>query len=270
MIEKLSNSEDLSNKVLVYLNKLSQNLKRSRLRKLFGLEKVNLPLTIFNDKRVLNGPFEGMLYVDFFSTGSMLYPKLLGTYEIELHPVITNILNDGYSNYIDIGCAEGYYAVGFALKSPKSLVYAFDINATALNYCKSMAKVNGVENRVILNSKCDHSFFSSFDFSKKTFILADCEGYETILFREQNVYLFKNADLLIEAHDFIDHTISIKLLKHFDKTHKIIIINSINDYQKPFIVNYKELSGLTYNQKFLLLEEKRPDLMQWIFFKSVN
>jgi hypothetical protein len=55
------------------------------------------------------------------AVGSALIPKLLGCYEAELHGVIACALNTTYDTIIDIGCAEGYYAVGLALHFPDTL-----------------------------------------------------------------------------------------------------------------------------------------------------
>jgi len=40
--------------------------------------------------------------------------KLLGFYEQPLQPYIEQVIQTGYPTIINIGCAEGYYAVGLA------------------------------------------------------------------------------------------------------------------------------------------------------------
>src|ERR1700683_867887 len=61
---------------------------------------------------VQQGPFRGMILSDAVS-GSHL-PKLLGSYEAELYPVVDVILQRPYRLVIDVGCGEGYYLVGLA------------------------------------------------------------------------------------------------------------------------------------------------------------
>ena len=61
---------------------------------------------------VQTGPFAGMKYV-CQSTGA-LCPKLLGCYESELHPAIAKAISRQPKNIINVGCAEGYYAIGMA------------------------------------------------------------------------------------------------------------------------------------------------------------
>ena len=62
---------------------------------------------------VLSGPFAGMKYVNQ-SVGSMWFPKVLGTYELELASIIRGFCLARPPSVVDIGAAEGYYAVGVA------------------------------------------------------------------------------------------------------------------------------------------------------------
>ena len=99
---------------------------------------------------VCHGPFKGMKYIKK-SNSSALLPKLLGTYEQELHQVIEQIISEEYQNIADIGCAEGYYAVGFAYKSrnrPGFQVYAYDINKDALQNLTKLSSLNSVSDKI--------------------------------------------------------------------------------------------------------------------------
>ena len=62
---------------------------------------------------VTSGPFAGMRYIDA-SFGSAYIPKLLGTYEQELSNVLAGIIAKRPKAVVDVGAAEGYYAVGLA------------------------------------------------------------------------------------------------------------------------------------------------------------
>ena len=72
---------------------------------------------LFNTQKgnVLSGPFAGMAMLPESSWGDGdLAPKLLGCYEAELHPAIAKAISRKPKNIVNIGCAEGYYAVGMA------------------------------------------------------------------------------------------------------------------------------------------------------------
>jgi hypothetical protein len=223
---------------------------------------------LFSDRVVRNGPFKGMVYAQAFSTGSEYYPKLLGSYEAELHEHIERILQDDYTVYVDIGCAEGYYAVGLALRKPRAVVYAFDIDSRARDLCYSNAIRNGVSGRVKINAYCDGDVLLKLDLGMRAFILCDCEGYELALFAQETVSGLARHDLVIEIHDFIDIDIRDTLIQRFESTHEVSIVNSVDDYIKADIYVYPELAKLTRNQRKMALSERRPCIMQWLILKS--
>jgi len=59
------------------------------------------------------------------------YTMLLGAYEKELHPFVTEIQHSGFHTMLEIGSAQGYYAVGFALLCPELRIITFESNPTA-------------------------------------------------------------------------------------------------------------------------------------------
>src|SRR5580765_3232142 len=91
--------------------------------------------------RILGGPFAGMEYVQFATEGSLI-ARLLGTYESELHPHLAALAAAGLDTVIDVGCAEGYYAVGLARAMPQVTVHAHDIDEKARAACAALAAKN--------------------------------------------------------------------------------------------------------------------------------
>jgi len=57
--------------------------------------------------QIRGGPFAGMAYVTEATEGALV-PRLLGTYESELHPYLKAFAQEGVEAVIDVGCAEGY------------------------------------------------------------------------------------------------------------------------------------------------------------------
>lgn len=219
---------------------------------------------IFEKKEVLHGPFKGMKYPSMESVGSMLYPKLLGSYEKELHGIINKFISNNYSQILDVGCAEGYYAIGFALKSPDAKIYAYDTEPAARALCEKMALLNGVSDSLIIGETCTAEELSNFNFDKHSLIVCDCEGYEQYLFNENNIKNLKNCDLLIETHDFVNLNISDTLIKLFSETHTIQIIKSIDDIEKAKTYIYDETKSLSVEDRMKLYRECRPAIMEWL------
>src|SRR3982751_3241860 len=81
-----------------------------------GLLRAAEAFSKVNGTTVLHGPFAGLRYPADAVQSRHSVPMLLGSYERELHAIVDSVLLDSYNRVVDVGCAEGYYAVGLALK----------------------------------------------------------------------------------------------------------------------------------------------------------
>jgi precorrin-6B methylase 2 len=223
---------------------------------------------LFKDKTVLHGPFQGLKYPGFRSRNSSLNSKLIGSYETELHGVFEEIIKTEYTQILDVGCAEGYYAVGLALKMPKVKVLAYDIEAEARQLTGDMAKLNNVSDRIKIEASCTEETLKNFAFEKRSLIISDCEGYERHLFTEKNLANLKNTDILIETHDWVNINISTNLENLFAKTHDVEIIRSIGDVLKAKHYKYDELANETLETKYRIFEEGRGFTDEWLWIKA--
>ena len=94
---------------------------------------------------VLTGPFQGLRYYNRIIWGPIT-PKWVGSYEQELHGIIEGIITRHYSTIIDVGAAEGYYAVGLAAACEDSSVITFDIDPIARRRQRQLIDLNGLTN----------------------------------------------------------------------------------------------------------------------------
>jgi precorrin-6B methylase 2 len=235
------------------------------------IEDISEVLAAISPKRtVIHGPFAGMVYHEFKSFGSSLVSKVLGCYEKELHAVIEKIKSGRYTAIVDIGSAEGYYAVGFGMLFPEAKVYAFDTNPDALNSCKKMAQANGLGDRLEIGGFCSPETLLKLPLGSKALIISDCEGYEKSLFTNEAIVALAEHDLLVETHDYIDIEISQELANRFSRTHQIEWIQSLDDIQKAKTYDFSELSGYSLADRKMLLAEYRPAIMEWMYLSSKN
>ena len=95
---------------------------------------------------VMQGPLAGMDFLPQSAEGCHI-AKLLGCYEQPLQPFIEEAIASAYPTILNIGCAEGYYAVGMARRMPNTQVLAFDLNPKAQEVCTTLAQKNGVSDR---------------------------------------------------------------------------------------------------------------------------
>lgn len=229
---------------------------------------ISLAQELFQDKVVLNGPFKGLKYPEFRSKSSSLYSKLIGSYEKELHAVFEEIISTPYEQILDVGCAEGYYAVGLALKMPQATIFAYDIDADARGLTAKMAALNNVSDRVKVESDCNVQTLKTFSFKGKSLIISDSEGYEKQLFTKECLSNLSKTDLLIETHDFMDITISTGLEELFAHSHDLKIIQSIGDVIKAKTYQYPELKGLDIKTRYRIFEEGRNFTDEWLYLKA--
>lgn len=231
-----------------------------------ALEAVARPL--LSDLVVKHGPFQGMKYPQAESLPGSLYPKLLGSYEREIQPVVETTCHRSYAHIINIGCGDGYYAVGYAMRVPSATVHAYDLDPGALDACQRMARANHVERRVVVGSSFTIETLTSFPFAGKALVVCDCEGCEKALFTEDGVRAVADHDLLIEVHDFVDPEISSLLRQAFQRTHHLEVIPSVDDVRKARTYDYEELRGVDLKTRRRLLAETRPGIMEWFSLTS--
>lgn len=168
---------------------------------------------------IQDGPFAGMEFVERVAEGCFL-PKLLGCYEQELHPHIRKVLNSDYQHIIDIGCAEGYYAVGLARSMPNTKIHAHDTDRTAQEFCRALAEKNGVSDRVYIGGLFKGEDFAQFEDSR-TLVFCDIEGAEQALLNPEKYPALKKLDVIVELHEALDPGIGDTICKLFESTHRI-------------------------------------------------
>jgi hypothetical protein len=107
---------------------------------------------------VQSGPFAGMtLPREQAWPDGALCPMLLGCHEQELHEIlemeIRHLAMLEHPKIVNLGCAEGYYAIGFARRLPHAQVWAIEPNENCLRIMAQAAAVNGV--KIIANGDID-------------------------------------------------------------------------------------------------------------------
>ncbi len=223
-----------------------------RFEQRLGLPELTQAFIAQHGQSVPGGPFAGMTYVPQ-AAGSALIPKLLGSYESELHDAVEQIIAADYQVVIDIGCAEGYYANGFAMRLPSARIYAFDIDPEAQELCREMARLNGVEAKVAIVGECRHDNFNAL-MTSRSLVICDCEGYEAVLLQPALVPALAQADILVELHEEVQPGLTSLVLGRFQETHQTSLMTTT----KRDAEDYKQLHFLKSEERSLAVSEFRP------------
>ncbi len=168
------------------------------------------------------GLFQGMEFLPDCAEGCYL-PKLLGCYEAELEPYFTQTIERNYQAVINVGCSEGFYAVGLARLMSQVHIYAYDTNQAAHADCRQLADQNGVTNRLTIGGTFAPTDFQQFA-DRKTLVLCDIEGGEADLLDPVAAPALSKMDIIVELHDGFVPGIQELLIDRFDQTHRISIV----------------------------------------------
>lgn len=211
---------------------------------------------------VVDGPFVGMRLLEAASWGSGdVVPKSLGCYEQELHAPLATLLARAPDVVVNVGCAEGYYAVGLARLLPQARVHAFDIDAEAQRICGLAATVNGVGKRVGISGECTAADLGALAAAAaRPLALLDCEGAEIDLIAAEILPSLARCDLLIECHDFVNPQITPTLIERLRPSHDLAIVEEAG--RDPN--RYEILRGLGSFDRWLAVCEFRPMTMHWL------
>jgi hypothetical protein len=216
-------------------------------------------IRILTENTVTGGIFSGLVLSEeeaWVGQGS----KLLGLYENELQPILVDVVRSGPDTIINVGCADGYYALGLARLLKDAKVFAYDINERAQNICEIGRKLNSLNESLVIGGYCSATELQNvIRNSQRPFALIDCEGGERELLLSDE-YDFANAQILVECHDFVDRNITPDIVRKFSRTHTIQVIEQ--GARNPFLSEVTR--DWAEDDLWLIVSESRPERMHWL------
>lgn len=214
-------------------------------------------------KTVLAGPFQGMKFLESSSEGCHI-AKLLGCYEQPLFKYLEEAFTANYEIVLNIGSAEGYYAIGTAMRMPNSRILAFDTNKLAQTACKELALANNVSNQIQIRGTFDPKQFDCFA-EKKTLLLCDIEGAEMELLDPSQSSALSKMHIIVEAHECFIPGLAQTLTSRFSATHNVI---QIDDNGSRDVVNAPSwFNNLSHLDQLLATWEWRSGPTPWLIME---
>ena len=178
--------------------------RRAAIRWLRQAGVLNLALKVAEhfDYTVQDGPFRDMRYTRAAVLTHHATPNLLGTYERQLYP----LLQDAATRcdlIIDIGSAEGYFAVGLARLTGKPVI-AFDVNSRERQMVREMAELNNVSHLLTVSEWCSSAKLVDLVRGRRALVFCDIDGGEFSLFTSEVVEALRGSDVFIELHGTLE------------------------------------------------------------------
>jgi hypothetical protein len=215
---------------------------------------------------VLNGPFKG-IKLPGLSFASVYTPKLVGCYEREIHAEIEGFINFQPDLIVDVGAAEGYYAVGLAIRCPRAKIVTFEAELEGQHLLAKTISLNDLRWKVEQLGYCSIDALYSVLKSeyKKPGIIMDCEGGEIELLSLEKVPALSRCVILLETHEFKTPDAHKIFRERFQATHKIIEIERSQRTSKEFPFTDWLTPFLPEVYRMMAVYEHRPPLNRWLF-----
>lgn len=215
-------------------------------------------------REILAGPFKGMTYGRTKALCSALYPKLLGTYEHELATAFDAALARKPALVVDVGAADGYYAVGFAFRDASTRVIAYDQDPRARAELAKLAELNGVQDRIEIRGRCEPAELLALK-EPAGLMIVDCEGFEELILSPENIAHLKGWEFIIETHDGFSPGITRRLVERFAASHHVETIEAVHDFDKVDRIRVPLLDGLDRRSADKVLAEGREHAcLRWL------
>jgi hypothetical protein len=184
---------------------------------------------LHRDDRILAGPFRGMHFSweSWDPHFALPLAKFLGTYEMELHSLLERLVRQPFDRMVDVGAAEGFYAVGFALRCPSLQIVAYEQLPKGRALIRQLATANGVADRVDARGQCDiDTLRDALEGASRPLVIMDIEGGEGALLNPAEVPALARSAILVETHDCYAPGVSAAIRERFASTHSTEVIES--------------------------------------------
>lgn len=215
--------------------------------------------------RIIAGPFAGMEYLSGNLVGSFLCPKLLGTYEKELHPQVEGIIARKYRHIINIGAGEGYYSVGLARRMRESRFVCYEMDGQNQRLLGEIAALNKVQERIEVQGICTvEALARRIEGMSDLLVICDVEGAEFDLLDPAAIPTLRGADILVELHDMFRPGTTRVLRERFGPTHEVELLHT----NRRTMADFPAGVNLEPKLRKAAMNEDRGGRMYWYWMRA--
>ncbi len=248
---------------------------RLTFRRVVGLYRRRLSRKIFTQLGgvVRYGPFAGLRWLNNPKWGqSEQGVMMLGLYEQEVLTALTGA-PDRYRVFVDVGAADGYYAVGLLHSGKVERSVAFEAIPECREAIKLLAAENGVAEKISVFGIASEHFANELAeqgiISSETMFLIDIEGAEFKVLSKEVFGFLKDSLIVVETHAHIypDPQGELdRLIERASETHTVT--SWLPGARNPWTI--KELDKFTEIDRWILCSEGRVEVQQWLRFDPLE
>jgi hypothetical protein len=234
----------------------SRRLIEAQVREL-RLDELARRVSSITNGKVAKGPFSGMT-LDYEALPVHGAPKFLGTYEQELHQCVERAIELSPRSILNVGCAEGYYAVGFARRLPTATVRVADADPKAQRAALINANLNGVRDRVSAVGVVKSEHLAAYLAPESSLLFMDCEGAEFDLLDPARDPILLRTHIIVEVHP--EFGTKEEIASRFAATHRITPIDPAPRRRSDAPINDSEID-------ILQALDERTGKKSWLFLE---
>lgn len=237
-------------------------------RRAINAHRKHLALQIASEHqwRVGYGPFAGMQISPVaWWDQTDLASKILGFYELEVLNVLSHVDRARYRFFVDLGAADGYYAIGALRAGMFQKAFCFEMSERGREVIRANAALNDVSDSVAVFGYADSRFYESLpeESLSSAVVLIDIEGGEFDLLTDELLVRLKGAMLVIELHEFMVDDGAVKLKRLVDRLERVYKLKWLTTGARD-LSGFESLSVLNDTDRWLLCSESRTQLMKWV------
>lgn len=237
-------------------------------RRAINAHRKHLALQIASEHqwRVGYGPFAGMQISPVaWWDQTDLASKILGFYELEVLNVLSQVDRSRYRFFVDLGAADGYYAIGALRAGLFQKAFCFEMSERGREVVRANAALNDVSESVAVFGYADARFYESLPEVQLSaaVILIDIEGGEFDLLTDELLARLKNAMLVIELHEFMVDDGAVKLQALVDRLKRVYRLRWLTTGARDLSA-FESLGALNDTDRWLLCSESRTQRMKWV------
>lgn len=214
------------------------------------------------------GPFKGLkLTSNTWWGGNDLGSMCFGLYENELLEFLHSESLVKRDTFVDIGAADGYYAIGLLKSKRIKKALCFEITSEGRNTIEQNWNINEQPGEIEIKGDVFKDFKSSINNInlKKSIVLIDIEGAEFSFLENEVLRTLRDTVIAIEIHNWIPNFI--ELYSGFLKNANEFFDIEILDRKERNTFLFEELRSLTDDNRLLLTSEARPCVMRFLILK---
>ena len=230
--------------------------------------KVLNKIILEHGHQVAYGTFKGMkLSKNTYWSKNDIITHILGVYEKHVLKKIIEFSKKGNYPFIDIGAADGYFAIGMAFSETFKKIYAFEIDEEGRRSLNRNIENNLCKDKVVVDIEANFETLKEIvDKNKSAVILIDIEGSEFDLLDDNLLQLLSNCYIVCELHPTLS-------ANGFEKQN--MLINNAKAFFDVSMIQresyspnkFSELNEFTDEERLIAFGEGRENNMNWLILE---